>query len=197
MADYSSDINTDLYKYRQPIHITEPTGEGQTYVPLKLNLDINNFNFDLAQSDGLDFRLAERSNGTGIYTMWIAYWNSSLRKATLWFKIPALIASETKTLYAFWGYEYDTGISDLDNMTTGITKEYSSNLCVSGTVTADVDGIVDGNSGYPSYVFDGIVSQSNRWRLGYPPTGWIQYDFGAGNEKHIEFIKFYLPTHLF
>jgi hypothetical protein len=188
MADYSSNLNTDLYKYRQPIRITEPTGEGQTYVPLKLNLDINNFNFDLAQSDGLDFRLAERSNGTGVYTMWVAYWDSSLRKATLWFKIPALLASETKTLYAFWGYEYDTGISDLNNMTTGITKEYSGNLCTSGTITGDgteFGGEDPENNMYN--LFDG--SSDTFWWVSPGAGTWVQYDFGAGNEKQIELVR--------
>ena len=119
MADYSLDINTSLYKYRQPIYITEPTGERQTYVPLKLNLNDSNFNFDLSRSDGADLRLAERSNGTGVLEMWVAYWSAADRKATVWFKLPELLASETRTLYAYWGYEYDAGISDLDTMVSG------------------------------------------------------------------------------
>ena len=72
MGEYSSDINTALYKYRQPIYVTEVTGERQLFVPLKLSLNINNFNFDLARSDGADFRLAESSNGTGVLQMWTA-----------------------------------------------------------------------------------------------------------------------------
>lgn len=119
MADYSSDIDTDLYEYRQPVYITEPTGERQTFIPLKLNLNSSNFNFDLSRSDGLDFRLAERSNGTGVFQMWIAYWDDTKNLATLWFKIPEILAGEVKTLYAYWGYENDTGISDLDDLLTG------------------------------------------------------------------------------
>ena len=87
MTDYSSDINIALYKYSEPVYITEPTGERQTFIPLKLNLNQHNFNFDLARSDGLDFRLAERSNGTGVFQMWIAYWSYSSRQATIWFKL--------------------------------------------------------------------------------------------------------------
>lgn len=119
MADYSSDINTDLYKYRRPIYVTEPTGKRQTFIPLKLNLNSSNFNFSLSRSDGLDFRLAERSNGTGVFQMWIAYWDTTKKLVTLWFKIPEILASETKTLYAYWGYANDTGASDLDDLLTG------------------------------------------------------------------------------
>ena len=62
MSEYSSSINTELYKYIQPVYVTEPTGETQTFIPLRLDLNASNFNFDLARSDGLDFHLAEKSN---------------------------------------------------------------------------------------------------------------------------------------
>ena len=114
MADYSLDINTNLYKYNQPIYVTEPTGKRQTFIPLKLNLTDTIFNFDIARPDGLDFRLAENSNGTGVLQMWIAYWDYTTRKATLWFKLPEILAGETKSLYAYWGFDADAGISNLE-----------------------------------------------------------------------------------
>jgi len=117
MADYSSNINTELYKYSEPVYVTEPTGERQLYTPIRLNLNGSNFNFDLARPDGLDFRLAERSNGTGVLQMWIAFWSDDENKATVWFKLPEILGGETRTLYAFWGYEYDSGISNLSDMT--------------------------------------------------------------------------------
>lgn len=113
MGEYSSDLNTNLYKYSRPVYITEPTGERQTFIPLALNLNETNFNFDTARSDGLDFRLAERSNGTGVLQMWVSYWDDTTKKATVWFKLPEILAGEMRTLYAFWGYAHDSGISDL------------------------------------------------------------------------------------
>lgn len=118
MGEYSYDIDTDLYNNIQPVYVTEITGTRQTFIPLKLSLNQSNFNFAAARSDGLDFRLAERSNGTGVLQMWVAYWSAVEQQATLWFKLPELLAGETRTLWAIWGYEYDTGISSLDDLMT-------------------------------------------------------------------------------
>ncbi len=184
MSDYSYDINFELYKYSQPIYITEPTGERQTYVPLKLSLNSANFNFDLARTDGHDFRLSERSNGSGILKMWVAYWDYSSKKATLWFNLPELLPSETRIMYAFWGLEYDSGISDLEGMVSATTKEYSSNLCIGGIPSGFTP---DTNHGSPAECFDGDTE--TYWWAGNPGSGWIQYDFGSGNEKQIEFVR--------
>lgn len=110
--DYSDNIDTTLYKYRRTLIVTN-SSEDKTFAPLKLSLNSSNFNFDLARSDGLDFRLAEKSNGTGVLHMWVAYWNSTKKVATLWFKLPEILAGKVKTLYAFWGYASDSGVSDL------------------------------------------------------------------------------------
>jgi len=114
MSEYSLNLNTNLYKYLQPIYITEPTGARQTFIPLRLNLNSSNFNFNTARPDGLDFRLAEQSNGTGVLQMWVAYWDDVYERATVWFKLPELLAGETRSLYAYWGYDQDTGVSDLE-----------------------------------------------------------------------------------
>lgn len=116
MSEYAIDINMDLYKYSKRVDVTEITGTDKTFIPLKLNLNEHNFNFDLAREDGLDFRLCEGSNGTGVLQMWIAYWDKDRKRATLWFKLPSLLANQTKRLWAFWGNEYDGGISDLKDL---------------------------------------------------------------------------------
>jgi len=125
MSDYASSIYTNLYKYRRSVYVTEPTGVRQTYIPLRLDLHAVNFNFNLARSDGSDFRLAQASNGTGVLHMWIAYWNATANVATIWFKLPDLLASETKTLYAFWGFPGDSGISNLENLYSTVSPSDS------------------------------------------------------------------------
>jgi hypothetical protein len=193
MVDYAADINTELYKYTRPVYITEPTGEQQDFVPLRLDLNSNNFNFDLAREDGLDFRLAELSNGSGVFQMWVAYWNVTDRIATVWFKIPRILASETRSLYAFWGYAYDTGVSDLryllgesveadivytDNLALGASTSGSS----AGTVNSD--NAFDGTNAYCDIEYAGWVqcnylvpTKINKLTARGDGSGWYGYGF--------------------
>ena len=85
--------------------------------PIKLILNENNFNFDLAQSNGFDFRLAERSNGSGVLKMWVAKWDKINKYAVLWFKIPYLSSDSKTTFYAFWGGAYSEDISTPEELT--------------------------------------------------------------------------------
>lgn len=116
MADYITDISTIDYIYMREVTITESTSEDHTDLPIKLVLNSSNFNFSLANYDGSDFRLAVRSNGTGVLNYWIAAWDNSSENATIWFKLPELLADEVKTLYAFWGYEDATSESDVTSV---------------------------------------------------------------------------------
>ena len=85
--------------------------ETRTDYPVKLILNEDNFNFNLAQSNGFDFRLAERENGSGIFKMWVASWNKASKYAVLWFKIPHLTADPESIFYAFWGGGYVDDVS--------------------------------------------------------------------------------------
>jgi len=116
MSDYASDISTDDYIYTREISITETGGEDRVNFPVKFILNSSNFNFELARSDGLDFRLGEGSNGTYILNMWIATWDTTNRIVTIWFKMPSLLSEETKILYTFWGNATSSGISDIDSV---------------------------------------------------------------------------------
>ena len=191
MSEYSADINADLYKYQQRVFVTEVTGQNRTRVPLKLNLNSGNFNFDFARSDGADFRLAERSNGTGVFQMWTAYWNNNVEKATLWFKLPELLASETRTLYAYWGFEHDSGISDLDSLTNGEDITYSDNVSTNANGTA----FKYSNSGYfPSDIYpatNAFDEDTNTyiWFNAVSGPAYVGIDFGGGNEKQIEMVR--------
>jgi len=172
MAEYSSDVNTSLYKYRQPIYVTEPSGERQTYIPLKLILTDTNFNFDLSRTDGTDFRLAESSNGTGVLQMWIAYWNAIERRATLWFKLPEILGGEVRTLYAFWGFEYDTGVSDLRYLLGESTEGsiiYTDDLALGASTSGSSPGTIS-----PDNAFDGTDAYCDIIK-----DGWVQCNLSA------------------
>jgi len=172
MADYVSDIPTDDYLYIKEISITETGGEDHTNFPVKLTLNSSNFNFELAESDGVDFRVGEGSNGTRILNMWIATWDTINRIATIWFKIPSLLANETKNLYVYFGNSNDSGISDADsvgfifadgfesldvgtNVALNKTSD-QSNIYTTGT---ESDKAVDGSLSTLSHTTNG----SNEW----------------------------------
>jgi len=116
MADYNTSINVDDYIYSRPVYITETSGQDRTNVFLRIELDSSDFNFYYARDDGKDFRLCERSNGSGCLNMFIARWDFTNKRAYLFFKLPFLAANERRKLYAFWGSRFDYGISNLDSL---------------------------------------------------------------------------------
>ena len=75
MSNYAADINHQDYRYRRTFNITESKGEGRTNLIFRLELNSSNFNFNFAQQDGSDFRVAEGSSGTGVLHMFISYWD--------------------------------------------------------------------------------------------------------------------------
>ena len=109
-------INTDSYRNNALIYVTETTGQNREFIPLKLTLTSSTFNFNTIRQDGLDFRLTETQNGTNVLQMWVSYWDYSVKKATVWFKLPLLLANEIKVLYVFWGKDIDAGSSDIRYM---------------------------------------------------------------------------------
>ena len=141
MADYASDIVPVDYLYKRAIMITEKTGSDQVDVILRLDLTSSNFNFDFARSDGLDFRLAEGGSGTFVLNMFVGYWDTTLEKATLYFKLPSFDAGSVKTVYAFFGNSTDTGISDIHSLGFYLSDHfddntiYNNNWSQGGTVT--------------------------------------------------------------
>ena len=116
MSIYAENINTNNYLYRKEITVTEMSGKDHIDLPLKLLLNSSTFNFTLAKADGSDFRIGERSNGSGILHMWVASWGQTTNNASIWFKLPQLLVNETKTLYVYWGNLNADGISDIDLM---------------------------------------------------------------------------------
>jgi len=123
MSDYAANITSSDYREQRPVYVTNVTNQEMLIVPLRFYLNESNFNFPLAQSAGDDFKLASASNGSGVLHMWVASWDQEARQATVWFKLPKLLPSETKTLYAFWGNSTASGSSDLDALTTSSGNE--------------------------------------------------------------------------
>lgn len=191
MSDYAASLNLTLYKHSQPVYITEPTGNRQTYVPLRLNLNSSNFNFELAREDGLDFRLCERSNGTGTFYMWVAHWDYDSNSATLWFKIPEILAGETKELWAFWGNENDIGISDVNELVDGLEENYSDNLIPTSTGTSSyyIDPGAWNSSGTQAASCFDDDPNTYWWVSNIGSFAWVQWDFGAGTTKQIRRIR--------
>jgi hypothetical protein len=111
MSDYGESINTSEFKYIGEVYFHNTNLETRTNYPVKLILNGDNFNFDLAQNNGYDFRLAERSNGSGVLKMWVAKWDKGNKYAVLWFKIPHLSVDLESVFYAFWGSDYSDNIS--------------------------------------------------------------------------------------
>lgn len=81
---------------------------------------------DLIESFG-DFHLTEKSNGTCVLNRWVTRWSDINNIADIWFKIPQLLANETKTLYAYWGNPTGSGISDIHSIGFFFSDHFDDN----------------------------------------------------------------------
>lgn len=191
MADYGTNIDTYYYKYRQPIYITEITGQDQTFVALKLTLNSSNFNFNLpAFSNGQDFRVAENSNGSGVLQIWVAYWSKDRQRATVFVKLPYLQADSTKTLWAFWGNPAAADVSNLKYMLGELVgAETSTPVFIFGDAFNDGEtsldttkwssnGTVTLNGSYLTFNTDAYIEAKNT-----PLTGYRDWQYEDGFVK--------------
>lgn len=109
MSEYANPINTNEYRYRKPVYYTSPFSIYTTNLIVKLNLNSENFNFNLAKDDGSDFRLLA---GLGVLKMWKAYWSKSNKRAVLFFNLPSIGGDTSIILTAYWGNSAANSISD-------------------------------------------------------------------------------------
>lgn len=116
MADYDDPININDYKYKKPVYYTNPFSIYKTNLIVKLILNENNFNFNLANDDGSDFRLMEYKNGTGVLKMWVAYWSKENKHAVLFFKVPDIGGGSSVIFTAYWGNPNALDISDPESL---------------------------------------------------------------------------------
>jgi len=193
MTDYGFDIQPETYYNHRRLYINETSGTDRYFIPLKLELNSSNFNFDTVRQDGFDFRITETQNGTNVLQMWTAYWDYTSRTAIVWFKLPFLAANETKTLYVFWGSDDDLGVSDLKYMLgesvdggpvstpvflfgDGFDDDLSKieSLCIGGTAFADS---YHGSSYSPDKAFDG--GNTTAWLNIVDGTSYVGYEFSS------------------
>ncbi|RKZ08458.1 hypothetical protein DRQ25_09035 [Candidatus Fermentibacteria bacterium] len=125
-ADYGADINVQEYKYIQSVLVTEAEGKDHTHYTARLDLDSTKFNFTLANALGLDVHFSEATNGTNMLRHWKAYWcNVDDDKATVFIKIPNMLANETRRIHVIWGGTLDDR-SDPDTVGLLLADAFSS-----------------------------------------------------------------------
>lgn len=126
MADYAELINIHDYIYRRSVYYTNQSMSFERSITVKLVLNKDNFNFDLAKSDGSDFRLISSSSGYMALNMWIAYWNSDTCYAVIFFKLVNVGSGSSITLTACWGNTAAVTISDPDSVEILFSEQFSS-----------------------------------------------------------------------
>ena len=133
LQQFNFAAETNFYRYYR-VHILSNYGGAATSLGL----------IDLVPSGALDFCLAEKGNGTQVLNMWGARWDTVAEAATLFFKLPSLLANETKSLYAYWGNPTTSGISDIDSVGFMLGDEfndattYNNNWSVGGNATVSM-----------------------------------------------------------
>jgi hypothetical protein len=115
MPDYGDSINIYEFKYSKPVYYNSNYDEFKSSIIVKLLLTGQNFNFDLANTDGSDFRLMDEG-GFNVFKMWVAYWSVSSNLAVLFFKIPNVNIGDSYTFQAYWGNSDATNVSDPASM---------------------------------------------------------------------------------
>lgn len=163
----------ELGEYTGKVYFRNTSLEPRTDYPVKLILNEDNFNFDLAQSNGFDFRLAERENGSGIFKMWVALWDKDSKYAVLWFKIPHLTADPELIFYAFWGRSYVDDVSAPQDLNFLFYEEFKSSPLSSSKWV----GTISNTTTVYGYLFP---SDSSFTTITNPLTGYNSWSMESG-----------------
>jgi len=101
------------YTMRQPI-IVDNTGNPSVVFDyqLRVNLNHDNFDFSKAKPDGSDIRFTT-NDGISLLPYWIEKWDSVNEVAIVWVKVPSIPASDTTTIYMYYGNEDATSESNV------------------------------------------------------------------------------------
>ncbi len=99
--------NTE-WSYRKAVGISNPGGTELADFQVKITLD-NSFNFDEINQGGSDIRFTTYDGIEIPY--WIEEWDDANNEATVWVKVPAILAEGTE-LYLYYGNEVATSASD-------------------------------------------------------------------------------------
>jgi len=114
MPDYGEPIIIYDYIYNKPIYYTGEVVDGSDVIA-RLDLNSTNFNFDLLQDTGIDFRLIDSRYGPSTLKMWIAFWHKTIMQATIFFKIPDVFENSID-LMAYWGNAEAPDVSDPEDL---------------------------------------------------------------------------------
>lgn len=114
MSDYGDPIRVADYKYKRPVYFKNPYSVFTRNIIAKLVLNSNNFNFELSNFDGSDFRLLDSTGNT--FKMWKATWSKDRRHAVMFFKIPQLLGGASVSFSAYWGNQLATAVSVPDEL---------------------------------------------------------------------------------
>ncbi|MDW8352601.1 MAG: DUF2341 domain-containing protein [Anaerolineae bacterium] len=90
------------WRYRRPIVVTNPAQADLRDFQVRLALDAQNFDFDLARPDGGDLRFADE-DGRRYLPHWVERYDAGARQALVWVKIPFLPAAGRRTIYLYYG----------------------------------------------------------------------------------------------
>ncbi len=88
------------WHYRRLVVISN-SGNYLPYYQVLIRLDINNFDFNHARTDGADIRVTH-ANGTTDLSFWIESWDSSKRLANIWVNVPGVPQGEMP-IYLYYG----------------------------------------------------------------------------------------------
>lgn len=142
MAEYGELININDYLYKRPVYYSNPSANFKPSIVVKLTLNSNNFNFDLAKSDGTDLRIVDGRLGNYALKMWIAYWNKTNKYAVIFVNLVNIGSMSSVTLSAYWGNSSAIDISDPNSVDLIFSEKFKtsplSNLKWSGDITDTV-----------------------------------------------------------
>jgi len=145
MADFGPSINPNDFLYNKRLYYTSPFSVLKQSIVVKLTLNEENFNFDLAQSDGSDFRVTE---GVSTLRMWISHWSKEDRLAVLFFKLQNVGPGVTELYNTYWGNSNIEMNSEPDKLGLPFYEEFSSSPLDSSKWTEDTSEVLN-TLGYP------------------------------------------------
>lgn len=90
------------WRYRRPIIVANLGQADLRDFQVRLTLDAQNFDFDLARPDGGDLRFADE-DGRRYVPHWIERYDASAPQAIVWVKTPYIPAASQRTIYLYYG----------------------------------------------------------------------------------------------
>ena len=197
MGDYGININTNDYLYKRPVYYTNPLNQDREDVIIKMVLNSTNFNFSLAKADLGDLRVAERDNGTYVLRMWVAYLEVARPFASIYLKLPSILANQTVTLWVFFGNASAIEIKEPDKIgflfyetfdTTPSSSKWSGDLTSGLSVLYgyDLTGSTYMFYAHPSVGVQGIINTITN-----PLSGKSKWILEAGTYLASDYINGY------